>query len=123
VNRSGDASTRLRVGTLLDARERVRRCAVEDFELYVDRVPPRVRLVGALYRAFAAEAAERIIASRCCVVDCRELTFLDSSGLSALQAVHRYAEFAGTHVVYLGLCGLPLRAVMVSGLDRELHIV
>jgi anti-anti-sigma regulatory factor len=110
------AEARLEVG------ERARRCAIEDFQLFVDRVPPRVRLVGALDRARAPEVAEEIVASGRCVIDCRDLTFLDSGGLKAFQAVHRHAEHAGRHVVYLGLCGLPLRVVIVSGLDAELHL-
>ena len=92
------------------------------FRTEVSESPTRVRLIGELDLACALQATEEILASGCHVVDCADLTFIDSSGLVALTNAHLKVQANGQHLVFTGFAGAPLHVLKVTGLNEVLHL-
>jgi anti-anti-sigma factor len=105
-----------------DSHQHKPRRGLETFSLAVEPDVPRVRLVGSLDLADAARVAEAIAASGCTIVDCRELSFLDTAGANALVTAHRSAEQQGIRVIFSGIHGEPLRVLEITGLNAELNL-
>ena len=56
------------------------------------------------------------------VVDLRDCTFVDSTGLGALIWAELRARAAGGEVAYVGQPGPVVRAIAMAGLHEELHL-
>ena len=93
----------------------------------VGDVATRLRLHGELDAATAplleasiGEAAARGVAE--VIVDCSELAFIDSSGLSVLVANHKRLEESGCCLVVESAPPGALRLFQIAGIDRVLTI-
>lgn len=69
--------------------------------------------------AAAAEAALRKIGPSL-VLDLHDVTFMDSSGLKVLLAVHKRAELAGGRLVLAHASSAVVRIVKITGIDKTL---
>jgi anti-sigma B factor antagonist len=56
------------------------------------------------------------------VVDLRDCTFVDSTGIGALIWAELRARAAGGEVAYVGRPGPVVRAIAMAGLGEELHL-
>jgi anti-anti-sigma factor len=56
-------------------------------------------------------------------LDCAGLTFMDSSGLRALERAAQAASQNGHRLVIEGLAGAPLRTAELCGLAKALHLI
>ena len=56
------------------------------------------------------------------VLDCHELSFLDSSGISLLVRVHRRRQHNGHSLVLRNVSGLPRKAIELCGLADVLDL-
>ena len=56
------------------------------------------------------------------IVDLRDCTFVDSTGLGALIWAELRARAAGGEVAYVGRPGPVMRAIEMAGLGEELHL-
>ena len=92
------------------------------FNTEVSESPPRIRLIGELDLAYAQDVTAKILASGCHVVDCSDLTFLDSSGVSALLKAHEHAEENGEQITFTGFAGAPLHVLEITGLNKVLRL-
>jgi len=89
----------------------------------VDGTPPVVQLVGELDLATVpvlVEALGQVPAD--VVLDCSTLSFVDSSGLSAIVADHRRRTGSGHRLTLRGLSGSVRQTFEITGLHRELAV-
>src|SRR4051794_18373389 len=105
---------------------------VPSFELDVETDDGRVSFVprGELDLATAPELEDKVLAAvrdggRAVVVDLRELTFMDSTGVRAIVAAHKAAEEAGTdlRVIRPGADNPVSLVVEISGIDDALGLI
>ena len=102
------------------------------FELAVDMDERRATYTprGELDLATAPELEQKVLAAvrdggREVVVDLRELTFMDSTGVRAIVAAHHAAEASGTtlRVVRPRPGSAVLRVIEISGIGEALGLV
>jgi anti-anti-sigma factor len=89
----------------------------------VEGSPPTVALTGELDLATAprlAQALERVPGD--VVLDCAELSFVDSSGLSVIVDAHRRRARAGHRLSLRGLSASIYQTFEITGLHRELDL-
>jgi anti-sigma B factor antagonist len=105
---------------------------VPSFELTVESDDGRVAFVprGELDLATAPELEDKVLAAvragdRAVVLDLRELTFMDSTGVRTIVAAHKAAEEAGTElrVVRPGADNPVSRVIEISGIADALGLV
>ena len=79
---------------------------------------PCIRLAGELDLRTAPRLVRALAELDGCdvVVDCTDLTFLDSTGISALVQAHNLRQGEGRRIAVRGISGVPLRALEISGL-------
>jgi anti-anti-sigma factor len=92
------------------------------FEITVQAEPRRVCLIGELDFSYARMVTAAIVESEACIIDCQELTYLDSAGFRALLDAHRQVEQYGRHVIFIRLTGVPLNVMTHRDTGMELHI-
>jgi len=97
-------------------------------EVYVDDGRVRVVPLGELDLLAAGPFDDQLreleqAGFACLVVDLRELSFMDCSGLRVLVAAHRRADKAGGGLAVLCLPGQVRRLLSLSGVDRERELV
>jgi anti-anti-sigma factor len=56
------------------------------------------------------------------VIDLSAVTFMDSTGLKVLLAMHKRADLAGGRLVLVGLTRSVDKVITVTGLDQTFHI-
>jgi anti-anti-sigma factor len=82
-----------------------------------------VSVCGELDLAVAATLAESVHSlSGTVVVDCSNLTFVDSTGIAVLIATHQRLEKSGGHLRIVGLTSTTRRPFAISGLDTLLDL-
>jgi stage II sporulation protein AA (anti-sigma F factor antagonist) len=89
----------------------------------VDGVPPVARLAGELDLAtvpILTDALHRVPED--VVLDCTELGFIDSSGLSAIVDADRRRRATGHRLTLRGLSTIVNQTFELTGLHRELDI-
>ncbi len=105
---------------------------VPSFELGVESSDGQVSFIprGELDLATAPELEDKILAAvreggRSVILDLRELTFMDSTGVRTIVAAHKAAEEAGTELrVVRPDAGNPVsRVIEISGIDDALGLV
>ena len=105
---------------------------VPSFELVVDAGEDRVTFTprGELDLATAPELEDKVLdavrqASRTVVLDLRELTFMDSTGVRTIVAAHQTAEESGCQLrVVRPPRDTPVsRVIEISGIDEALGLV
>ena len=105
---------------------------VPSFELGVDADVGRVAFIprGELDLATAPELEEKVLAAvregeRVVVLDLRELTFMDSTGVRTIVAAHKAAEETGTElkVIRPGADNPVTRVIEISGIDDALGLI
>jgi anti-anti-sigma factor len=90
-------------------------------EFSIEVVPgrePCLRLHGDLDLESAPKLATVLRQFEGCdvVLECRGVTFLDSSGINVLVQAHNERQAQGRTVTLRGLAGFPLRALEICGL-------
>ena len=80
-----------------------------------------VRLAGALDASTVEELDAALNHPGLIVVDCSELTFMDSAGVAALLRANERACDKGYRLVVTGLSGGPLRVAQQARLDELLR--
>jgi anti-anti-sigma factor len=102
------------------------------FELGVESGDERVTFIprGELDLATAPEVEQRVVEAlrqggRTVVLDLRELTFMDSTGVRTIVAAHKTAEQSGTplRVVRPGRESPVSRVIEISGIAEALGLV
>lgn len=102
------------------------------FDLGVDTAAERVTFVprGELDLATAPEVEEQVLdalreGTRAVVLDLRELTFMDSTGVRTIVAAHQVAEQTGSdlRVVRPPRESAVSRVIEISGIDEALGLV
>jgi anti-sigma B factor antagonist len=102
------------------------------FELGVDSGDERVTFTprGELDLATAPDMEEQVLSAvraggKAVVVDLRELTFMDSTGVRTIVAAHQVAEESGTdlRVVRPSRESAVSRVIEISGIDDALGLV
>lgn len=105
---------------------------VPSFELGVESNVGQVSFIprGELDLATAPELEDKILAAvreggRSVILDLRELTFMDSTGVRTIVAAHKAAEEVGTELrVVRPDAGNPVsRVIEISGIDDALGLV
>jgi anti-anti-sigma factor len=105
---------------------------VPSFELGVDTAAGRVTFIprGELDLATAPELEEKVLAAlndggQAVVLDLRELTFMDSTGVRTIVAAHQTAEETGAalRVVRPARESPVSRVIEISGIDEALGLV
>jgi anti-sigma B factor antagonist len=105
---------------------------VPSFELAVDTADGRVTFTprGELDLASAPELEEKVLEAvrtgeRSVVLDLRELTFMDSTGVRTIVAAHQVAEQTGheLRVVRPARESAVARVIEISGIDDALGLV
>ena len=105
---------------------------VPSFELGVDTDDERVTFIprGELDLATAPELEDKVLAAcrdggRQVVLDLRELTFMDSTGVRTIVAAHQTAEASGCElrVVRPARESAVSRVIEISGIDEALGLV
>jgi anti-anti-sigma factor len=105
---------------------------VPSFELDVEDDNGRVAFIprGELDLATAPEVEERVLAAvrsgdRQVVLDLRQLTFMDSTGVRTIVAAHKAAEETGTdlRVIRPSPDNPVSRVIEISGIDEALGLV
>ena len=105
---------------------------VPSFELGVEADDGRVSFIprGELDLATAPELEEKVLEAvrggdRSVVLDLRELTFMDSTGVRTIVAAHKAAEEAGTdlRVIRPGADNPVSRVIEISGIDDALGLI
>jgi anti-sigma B factor antagonist len=105
---------------------------VPSFELAVENEAGRVRFIprGELDLATAPEMEEQVLGAlrsgdQPVVLDLRELTFMDSTGVRAIVAAHQVAEETGhdLRVVRPPRESAVARVIEISGIDDALGLV
>jgi anti-anti-sigma factor len=105
---------------------------IPSFELGVDSGDDRVTFTprGELDLATAPELEEKVLGAvreggRIVVLDLRELTFMDSTGVRTIVAAHQVAEETGNElrVVRPAREGAVSRVIEISGIDDALGLV
>jgi len=83
-----------------------------------------VTVTGAVDIATAPQLAEYLVQFNDgpVAVDLSEVSFLDSSGMNALLAVHRHLERRDSHLTIRGATPIVLRVLEISGLDHLLDL-
>jgi anti-sigma B factor antagonist len=83
-----------------------------------------VRARGEIDVSTAPRLAEALVqfANGSVTVDLTGVTFLDSSGCSALIAAHNHLERRGSHLYVRGADGMVLRVLELMGLSRLLNL-
>ncbi len=87
-----------------------------------------LRFSGELDHHFAREAlsalTERIDAflPRACVLDLRELTFMDSSGIALILRAEREMRALGGNLILERVPGQPMRVLRAAGLQQLVEI-
>jgi anti-sigma B factor antagonist len=102
------------------------------FELGIDSADERVTFIprGELDLATAPELEDKVLGAvrdggRAVVLDLRELTFMDSTGVRPIVAAHQVAEQTGNHlrVVRPPRDSAVSRVIEISGIDEALGLV
>jgi len=102
------------------------------FELDVEDSDGRIAFIprGELDLATAPEVEEKVLdavraGDRQVVLDLRELTFMDSTGVRTIVAAHKAAEETGTElkVIRPGADNPVSRVIEISGIDEALGLV
>ncbi|HEX5587167.1 MAG TPA: STAS domain-containing protein [Acidimicrobiia bacterium] len=91
----------------------------ETFRIVRDTTVRSVRFeaVGELDMAHTQQVADALgVIDDDIVVDCSQLSFLDSAGIGALVAQHARLQGAGHRVTLVNLEGQPRRTLAISGL-------
>jgi|1186.fasta_scaffold859446_1 anti-sigma B factor antagonist len=105
---------------------------VPSFELAVDSADGRVTFTprGELDLATAPELEEKVLgavrdAARTVVLDLRELTFMDSTGVRTIVSAHQAAEESGCELLVVRPAReSPVsRVIEISGIDEALGLV
>ena len=105
---------------------------VPSFELVIDTGEDRVTFTprGELDLATAPELEEKVLAAvtdgtRTVVLDLRELTFMDSTGVRTIVAAHQVSEQSGNElrVVRPPRESAVSRVIEISGIDDALGLV
>jgi anti-anti-sigma factor len=105
---------------------------VPSFELGVESADGRVSFIprGELDLATAPELEEQVLEAvrsgdRSVVLDLRELTFMDSTGVRTIVAAHKTAQETGTDLrVIRPSAGNPVsRVIEISGIDEALGLI
>ncbi len=75
-------------------------------------------------RALCVEMEERIeeVLPRDCVLDLKELRFMDSSGIAVILKVYKHMNALGGRLTVRNVPDQPLRVLDASGIDRMIEI-
>lgn len=96
----------------------------------IEKAPPDhalIRLAGELDASNVSRLYEELAelaheGRRHTVLDLTELTFVDSTGLSAIIAAHKRAEKAGAELILFSPQPQVRNLFTIAGIDRYLHI-
>jgi anti-anti-sigma factor len=76
-----------------------------------------VKVIGEVDVSNAQDLAASIDQPGPLVLDCSDLTFMDSAGFAVLVAAFKRARKNGSHFLVTGMSGTPLRSLQILKLD------